>query len=324
MSRPARKFCLPASSLVHSAPVVASDLNDTSRFKVSGSRDRPSREPSVREACLVVMYGESIGRRISLTAAPLCIGRSAESDLQLEEESVSRNHCRIDPTIGAGGVPESWSVSDLGSTNGTYVNERGVESAVLNHGDHLQIGRNILKFLVSGHIESAYHEEIYRLVTTDGLTNLPNRRAFEDAMQREFSRSTRYVRPLSLLVIDIDHFKKINDVHGHLAGDAALRQFATLLKANLRRDDFAGRMGGEEFAVLLPEIDDAGARLTAEKLRLLTARHRFVFEEAVMPLTISVGVATRTPSDQDPMEIYRRGDELLFAAKRTGRNRVHG
>jgi diguanylate cyclase (GGDEF)-like protein len=303
--------------------VAASDLNDTSRFKVNGSRDRPSREPSVREACLVVMYGESIGRRISLGPTALTIGRSAESDLQFEEESVSRNHCRIDPTLGANGAPEAWRISDLRSTNGTYVNDRGVEAAVLNHGDHLQIGRNILKFLVSGHIESAYHEEIYRLVTTDGLTNLPNRRAFEDAMQREFSRSTRYTRPLSLLVIDIDHFKKINDVHGHLAGDAALRQFATLLKGNLRRDDVAGRMGGEEFAVLLPEIDDVGAKLAAEKLRLLTARHRFEFEDAVMPLTISLGVATRTPTDQDPMEIYRRADELLFTAKRAGRNRVH-
>jgi diguanylate cyclase (GGDEF)-like protein len=303
--------------------VAVSDLNDTSRFKVSSSRDRPSREPSVREACLVVMYGESIGRRISLGAGPLTIGRSTESDLQFEEESVSRNHCRIDPTIGASGVPEAWSISDLHSTNGTYVNDRGVESAVLNHGDHLQIGRNILKFLVSGHIESAYHEEIYRLVTTDGLTNLPNRRAFEDAMQREFSRSTRYNRPLSLLVIDIDHFKKINDVHGHLAGDAALRQFATLLKVNLRRDDVAGRMGGEEFAVLLPEIDGVGAKITAEKLRQLTARHRFEFEGALMPLTVSLGVATRTAEDQDPMEIYRRADELLFTAKRAGRNRVH-
>ena len=304
--------------------MAVSDLNDTSRFKVNGSRDRQSREPAVREACLVVMYGESIGRRISLSATPLCIGRSAESDLQFEEESVSRNHCRIDPTLGPAGVPESWTVADLGSTNGTYVNDRGVESAVLNHGDHLQIGRNILKFLVSGHIESAYHEEIYRLVTTDGLTNLPNRRALEDALPRAFSRSTRYTRPLSLLVIGIDHFKKINDVHGHLAGDAALRQFATLLKANLRRDDVSGRMGGEEFAVLLPEIDEVGAKLTAEKLRQLTSRHRFEFEEAVMPLTVSIGVATRTPSDQEPMEIYRRGDELLFTAKRAGRNRVHG
>ncbi len=242
----------------------------------------------------MVMYGESIGRRISLSAAPLTVGRSTECDLQFEEESVSRNHCRIDPTVGAAGLPESWRITDLHSTNGTYVNDRSVESTALSHGDHLQIGRNILKFLVSGHIESAYHEEIYRLVTTDGLTNLPNRRAFEDAMQREFSRSTRYTRPLSLLVIDIDHFKKINDVHGHLAGDAALRQFATLLKANLRRDDVAGRMGGEEFAVLLPEIDDVGARLAAEKIRHLTDQHRFEFEGAVMPITISVGVATRT------------------------------
>ena len=268
------------------------------------------------------MYGESIGRRISLGATPLSIGRSAESDVQFEEESVSRNHCRIDPTMGEADVPVSWSITDLGSTNGTHVNDRVIRSVELSHGDHLQIGRNILKFLESGHIESAYHEEIYRLVSTDGLTNLPNRRAFEDAIQREFPRSVRHSRPLSLLVIDIDHFKKINDVHGHLAGDAALRQFATLLKANLRQGDLASRMGGEEFAVMLPEIDGIGAHITAEKVRQITERHRFEFEGAVMPLTISLGVASRLPADQDPMEIYRRADELLFTAKRAGRNRV--
>jgi two-component system, cell cycle response regulator len=174
--------------------VAVTDLSETSRFQISGSGDRPSREPPVREACLVVMYGESIGRRISLGATPLSIGRSAESDVQFEEESVSRNHCRIDPTMGEADVPVSWSITDLGSTNGTHVNERVVRSVELTHGDHLQIGRNILKFLESGHIESAYHEEIYRLVSTDGLTNLPNRRAFEDAIQREFPRSVRHSR----------------------------------------------------------------------------------------------------------------------------------
>lgn len=297
------------------------DDSKTSPHRAIGSPLRPSKVPLLREACLVILYGEFIGRRVPLRDAPVVVGRAADADLQFEEESVSRRHCRFEPVESGG---QNWRVVDLGSTNGVFVNDRSVQSAVLADSDRVHIGRNILKFLASGHIEAAYYEEIYRLVTSDGLTGLANRRAFLDALAREFSRATRYRRPLSLLMIDIDHFKDINDSFGHLAGDATLRQLGTLLRANLRRDDTIGRLGGEEFAVLLPEIDLAGARLTGDKLRRLVASKPFEYEGAQMPMSISVGVVTREHGDADAESLMRRADDLLYAAKRAGRNRVEG
>ncbi len=301
------------------------DAQKTSPYQAAGTAPRNSRDTRAREACLVVLHGEGIGRRVAIGAVPLSVGRSPTSELVFEEECVSRHHCRVEPsTSRSGSQPDTWHIVDLGSTNGTLVNDTPVERQALQHGDQIQIGRNICKFLVSGSIESAYHDEIHRLVTTDGLTGLPNRRAFEEALQREFSRATRYTRPMAILMIDIDHFKRVNDTLGHLAGDAALRQIGALLRTNLRRDDLAARLGGEEFAVLLPEIDRAGATLTAEKLRRLIESRPVVFDTQRWPLTVSIGIASRAVTDTEAIEVVRRADDMLYVAKREGRNRVRG
>ncbi len=268
-------------------------------------------------ACLVVIYGADIGRRIELGQAALTIGRSSRCDLQFDEESVSRQHARIE--ADASGI---YRASDLGSTNGTYVNDTAHKSMVLKHGDQIQIGRSILKFLAGGHIESAYHEEVYRLMTTDGLTQLMNRRAFEEALAREIARAARHERPVSIAIVDIDRFKSVNDQYGHLAGDAILRQLGAVLLANLRRDDLAGRMGGEEFGLILPEVDTAGGAIAAEKVRRVVESHRFEFDGTHIPMTVSIGVTSKQGDETDPLEIIRRADELLYAAKRGGRNRV--
>ena len=296
----------------------------TSPYRVVGPAP-DARPRDAQEACLVVLYGESIGRRIPLGRNTLTIGRAPNNELLLEEESVSRRHCEVQPLMEHPDArPHAWQLVDLESTNGTLVNDVPVRAQTLHHGDQVQVGRTILKFLVSGHIESAYHEEIYRLVATDGLTGLSNRRAFEDALGREFSRSTRYGRAMSVLMIDVDHFKRVNDVHGHLAGDVALRQVGAALRGNIRRDDLAGRMGGEEFAVLLPEIEHADALRVAEKLRACIRERRIVYEGASIPLSVSVGVATRSERDKQPVDLLRRADEALYAAKRAGRDRVVG
>jgi diguanylate cyclase (GGDEF)-like protein len=292
----------------------------TSPHRTIGAPPRPSRAPVLEEACLVVLYGESIGKRIPLRGSGIVVGRASDADLQLEEESVSRRHCRIEPTNEDG--HERWRVTDLRSTNGTFVNDHSVASVTLQHGDRLQIGRTICKFLASGHIEAAYYEEIYRLVTTDGLTGLINRRAFSESLAREMSRAVRYQRPLSLVVLDIDHFKSLNDTLGHLAGDAALRQLGALLRANLRREDVLGRMGGEEFALLLPEIDLEGARIVADKIRRIVEARAFEYEGSSMRITVSAGVASREARESDGEELLRRADTHLYAAKRGGRNRI--
>jgi diguanylate cyclase (GGDEF)-like protein len=279
--------------------------------------DAKGRPASTGGACLVVIYGADIGRRIELSAAALTIGRSSRCDLQLDEESVSRQHARIEADAGA-----VYRISDLGSTNGTYVNDVPQKTTALRHGDQIQIGRSILKFLAGGHIESAYHEEVYRLMTTDGLTQLMNRRAFEEALSREIGRASRFERPVSIAIMDIDRFKAINDSYGHLAGDAILRQLGAILRANLRRDDLAGRMGGEEFGLILPEVDTAGAMIAAEKVRRIVEAHRFEFDGTRIPVTVSMGVTARLVEEIDPLEVIKRADELLYAAKRGGRNCV--
>ncbi|MEZ4392454.1 MAG: GGDEF domain-containing protein [Polyangiales bacterium] len=300
------------------------DERKTSPYRALGPSSATERPTDAQQACLVVLYGESIGRRIPLGRDALTIGRAPSNELMLEEESVSRRHCEVQAVFDGHEAPQSWRVLDLESTNGTFVNDAPVEAHALRHGDQLQVGRTIMKFLVSGHIESAYHEEIYRLVTTDGLTGLANRRAFEDALGREYSRASRYGRPMSVLMIDVDHFKRVNDLHGHLAGDTALRHIGAILRGSIRRDDLAGRVGGEEFAVLLPEIEHFDALHVAEKLRACVAARRIVYEGVAIELTLSVGVATRGERDRHPEDLMRRADEGLYAAKRSGRDRVMG
>jgi diguanylate cyclase (GGDEF)-like protein len=168
-----------------------------------------------------------------------------------------------------------------------------------------------------------YHEEIYRLMTVDGLTQIFNRRYFDEALDREVNRSKRYQRVLSLIGFDIDHFKEVNDTHGHLAGDNLLRQLAAHIKPRLRREDVFARTGGEEFGVLLPEIDLDGARKTAEKIRRMVEILVFKHEQIGLRCTISLGVAT-LEGDDSAKSLYGRADERLYEAKQGGRNRMAG
>ncbi|MFT3771933.1 MAG: GGDEF domain-containing protein [Minicystis sp.] len=160
-------------------------------------------------------------------------------------------------------------------------------------------------------------------MTFDGLTGAHNKRAFQTALEREISRCQRYRRSMALAIFDIDHFKKINDECGHLAGDAVLRQLAGLVMANVRREDVLARVGGEEFALIIPELELGAARLVAEKLRGLIERTPCRFEDRTIPITSSFGVAELllTPV-MTGTELYQVADERLYAAKRGGRNRV--
>lgn len=171
--------------------------------------------------------------------------------------------------------------------------------------------------------------ELDRLARTDALTGVANRRAFFDVLGVEFRRSKRYGRELSVLMLDLDHFKDVNDRWGHPFGDHVLRQTTDIIAANVRESDILGRYGGEEFALALPETSEASALGVGEKLRAALEAHEFRTADTPPPgepavrLTISIGVASLpVEEDQDEVELIGRADQALYEAKRTGRNRV--
>jgi two-component system cell cycle response regulator len=277
-----------------------------------------SEHATTTQSCLVVIYGLDLGRKYNLEKNTVIIGRSSKCDIQVDQESVSRNHAKI---INSG---EDVVLCDMGSTNGTYINDELVQEHTLSDGNLIKIGRTIFKFLSGKNIENAYHEEIYRLTTIDGLTQVFNKRYFMETLERELSRSRRYGRDLSLVIFDIDHFKNVNDTFGHLAGDYILKQLAELVKLNIRREDFLARYGGEEFAVILPELEHLQAMRMAEKVIKLISEYDFLFEGNHIPITVSIGVATLNEDVSEAIEFIKIADTNLYEAKKTGRDRVVG
>ncbi len=196
----------------------------------------------------------------------------------------------------------------------------------MRDGDLVRVGQTIFKYLSGSNIESKYHEEIYRLSTIDGLTETYNKRFFLDSLERELNRAQRYGRGVSLVLFDIDHFKKINDSHGHLAGDYVLRELAHLVAQNLRRQDILARYGGEEFAIILPEIDTSGSCAgLREAPRARPSNIRSFLATGSIPVTVSLGIYTLDVSaGPTTPEAFIAGADSpsLYAAKQGGRNRV--
>jgi diguanylate cyclase (GGDEF)-like protein len=291
---------------------------DEGRTRITHVKPAPVKKS--QPACLVLIYptGTQMGRRFTLDGDALLIGRGSDCDIVVDLDSVSRRHAKIERKKG------NIAVSDLNSTNGTYVNEEQVEEQALDDGDQLKIGNAIFKFLSGGNVESSYHEAIYRTTIIDGLTEVYNKRYFLEFLDRELARCVRYHRPLSLVMFDLDHFKRINDTHGHLAGDYVLREMCRRLRGRIRKEELLARYGGEEFVAVLPEAGHEGALDFGEQIRKLVADEPFVFEDEVIPLTISVGVATIVGESIDAVKFIKMADENLYAAKRNGRNKVVG
>jgi diguanylate cyclase (GGDEF)-like protein len=280
----------------------------------------PAPRPVAPEAYLVQVHppGPTLGRRALVGRDPVLIGRLAECGVRDLDPSVSRTHARIELR------PDGrFQVTDLGSRNGTFVNHARVTSAVLHDGDYLRAGNSIYRFLAGGNIEAGYHEEIHRLTVTDPLTGLANRRSLNEFLDREVERARRYARPLSLLLIDIDHFKLINARFGHIAGDLTLRAVAEAVRPLVRKDELLARYGGEEFALVLPEADAGPAGGCGERVRRAVGEHPFEFEGVRYRVTVSVGVGTAGGGEVVTVdELVRRAGERLSEAKAGGRDRV--
>jgi two-component system, cell cycle response regulator len=296
-----------------------SDRDDTGTLVIKSPALRGVSEPE-GEACLILIHppGPDLGRRTPLSKPPYVVGRDSKADLLIGRESVSRRHAEV--TRAADG---RWAVRDLGSTNGTFVNEERVNKVHLFDGDQLRFGDTIFKFLSGENIEAAYHEEIYRMTIADGLTGIANKRYFIEFLERELATAHRYGTPLTLVLFDIDHFKPINDERGHLCGDEVLKELTARVRPRIRREDLFARFGGEEFACILTHTGIEGGVKFAESVRRLIEARPFEFEGKTFSVTVSVGVAqVDHEPDATADELVRRADENLYEAKRAGRNRV--
>jgi diguanylate cyclase (GGDEF)-like protein len=270
--------------------------------------------------CLVVIYTKEptlLGKRFVLDGSPFKVGRGAENHIVLEGDSVSRRHAHFEQR---GAV---WYAVDDNSTNGTYVNDDQIAREIaLGNGDRIKVGPTIFKYLSGQDVEAQYHEEIYRMTIIDGLTQAHVKRYLLEALEKEIIRARRHARELSFMMFDIDHFKKINDYHGHLAGDFVLKELARIVQGRIRRDEVFARYGGEEFAIVLPETNLEGARALAEGLREKVESSRFVFQNESIKVTISIGVAQLSDDDKSNLDLIKRADQKLYEAKRSGRNKV--
>ncbi len=277
--------------------------------------------PTRREATIILIHPPEmqIGRRTALDQDRMVIGRDAESAICLERDAVSRQHAEL-IRQGEG----QWLLRDLASTNGSFVNERPVEGEeALRDGDQLRFGDVVFKFLSGGNVESLYHQEVYQLSVQDGLTGAHNKRYFMDFLERELASAHRHKNPLTLVMMDIDHFKQLNDERGHLCGDAVLKQLAARITPRIRREDLFARYGGEEFACILTITGLPGGVRFAENIRQMIARRPFTFDKANLPVTISLGVTCmENEPSVDAEAIIHRADQRLYEAKRAGRNRV--
>jgi diguanylate cyclase (GGDEF)-like protein len=292
------------------------DSSTTQRRTIRRPSDRVTGDGSYASACLVVLQGQRLGQRIDIGDQPLVIGRAPDCDFQIMERSISRQHSRIWRD------PAGYRIKDLDSTNKTLVNDQPIIEAELKDGDHITIGSCVMKFMERASVEARYHEEIYQLATIDPLTGLYNRRQFLELLERELARTANHDRPLALLIIDLDHFKLINDEHGHPAGDVVLQQVAGALQAGAREDYIVARIGGEEFAAVLPEQDIDAAAAFAEHLCAKIAALVLDDQAGARRVTVSIGVAVWRSDMKAASDLLRAADAELYRAKESGRNRV--
>jgi diguanylate cyclase (GGDEF)-like protein len=272
-----------------------------------------------RGSVLVHIYppGPGLGSCYTLTGQPVTLGRGSDCDVRVNEGSVSRRHAVVEPD------GDGYRVRDLQSTNGTFVNDLATPAGRLADGDYLRVGNCIYRYLTGDNVEAAYHEEIYRLIIIDALTEVPNKRYFMEFLDRELARTARCHRPLSLVLLDLDRFKSVNDDLGHLAGDYALRELSHVVRGVVRKEELFARYGGEEFVLVLPETSTEQAAVVAERIRSLVRQHPFAFEGKPFPLSVSLGVATTTATPTvSADEFIAQADARLYEAKRQGRDRV--
>jgi two-component system, cell cycle response regulator len=311
------------------APIGASGLPNLDNFDYettsTGRTETNVIEPasSRRSArmTLTVIAGGDAGRVVPLAPDVTVIGRAKACTLRLPDPGVSRTHASI-RELGDG-----WLLEDLDSKNGVFLDGERVRTRLLREGDAFQIGSHVVVRLARmTDVEERLVRQLYDSSMRDALTQTFNRRHFYDRLRGEVAYAIRHTARLSVFVVDLDHFKQVNDTHGHRAGDAVLRQGAHRILSTLRSEDVLARIGGEEFAVLLRGCPLDAAIACAERVRSAVAAAPMLVPGAdAVALTVSIGVAALDEVKVGAIDaIVELADARLYIAKRSGRNRVHG
>ncbi len=269
-------------------------------------------------AYLIILSGSRVGEMVRVKSR-VTIGRGETADLRVRDEGVSRLHARVEQQEDG-----SARVVDLGSRNGTFVNGERIEDAALKDGDKILIGQiTILKFSYADQAEEAFQRQMYDSALRDPLTGLYNRRFLTSQLESEFSYSVRHQTSLSLVMIDIDHFKSVNDTYGHPVGDHVLVGLSNLLTGAIRTEDLAARYGGEEFVLVCRGISAPVAQTVVNRIRRMIEKTSLVTDHPERSVTISAGVASVPhPRIGDAQALVDASDKALYEAKNGGRNRV--
>lgn len=278
----------------------------------------PSNGPPGRGCILQIYPAIAQAEMIRLNSRRSFIGREPSCEITLEDSAVSRTHAAIDLE------DSTYFISDLGSRNGTFVDDNLIrDRRRLQGGELIRVGSTILKFMASLDEEAQYHAVVQELMTRDPLTNAFNRSYLMSSLERMLPRHQQTRQSVSVVMIDIDYFKKVNDSHGHIVGDEVLRIFSERIRNALRSSDLLCRFGGEEFVVICPKTVIQDAVRVAERIRLMVASNPFNTQSGVLSITCSLGVAAQDPEYQTSVdELLSKADRLLYAAKSSGRNRT--
>jgi two-component system, cell cycle response regulator len=279
--------------------------------------------PDRRHAFLLVLAGPQFGDIFPLEQGrELVIGRREDAEIQIRDDGISRRHASI-RVEGEGAL-----LRDLGSQNGTYVDGARTPEARLLDGSRVAIGgATTLKFAWADELEARYQMKLAESALQDPLTGLYNRRHFEERLSSELAAAQRHARLVSLLMIDVDHFKGVNDQYGHVAGDEALKMVSFVLRGAIRKEDVLARYGGEEFVVVARETALQGGKALAERIRRAVERSRCAWQGQDLGLTVSIGVTVSVGLSEfvpgrSELELVRAADRALYLAKQAGRNNV--
>ena len=282
-----------------------------------------------RRPALVSLRGELMAVPIPLERSQVTIGRALEADVRINDLRASRLHARINSDHDVQTDNTIYSITDLGSTNGTLLNGELITEAQLNDGDKIVIGDHLFRFDMLDEIDREFQHQIHRLLVHDELTGLLTSKSFFSELRREAARAQSESRPFCVLMMDLDHFKEVNDTYGHLVGSKTLEGTGHVITQALRAGDVAARFGGEEFAAFLLDANYAQGLVAAERVRIAVAGHAFPATRhnsseptATHRITISIGVAAFPDDATDPIQLVELADSALYRAKRAGRNRI--